>query len=103
SCSKRLSTPLVPSPQPLEALLEPTGPMAKAAVLEQSEAFSLIPFCEFTRRHMNLRGPWRINAAKVQSFLKQTKPIAEIRQRVNSTGRAQPIKNPGISLAFHLL
>src|SRR5262245_29219626 len=52
---------------------------------------------------MDLGWPWRVYAPKVQSFLQQTKPAAEIRQCMNPAGSTQPLEDSRVSLPFRPL
>src|SRR5881396_2986050 len=49
---------------------------------------------------MDLRGARRIDAAEIQSFLEQSKAIAEIGQRMNRPRRAQTVEDSRVSLPF---
>src|SRR5262245_35258496 len=69
---------------------------------KRSEPFSFLPFCEFALYVVDFCWTRRIDAAKIQSLLKQTKPAAEIGQRMDSAGCAQPIEDTRISFAFSL-
>src|SRR5213594_133417 len=52
---------------------------------------------------MDLARAWRIDAAEIQSFLKEPKPIPKIRQGMDSPRRAQAVKDSRVSLPFDSL
>src|SRR5262245_4191539 len=70
---------------------------------KRSEPFSFLPFCEVALYVVDFCRTRRIDAAKIQSLLKQTKPAAEVGQRMDSAGCAQPLEDTRISFAFGLL
>src|SRR5881398_3038936 len=52
---------------------------------------------------MDLARARRIDAAEIQSFLKEPKPIPKIRQGMDSPRRAQAVKDSRVSLPFDSL
>src|SRR5262249_24544857 len=88
SCWKPLLTTPARRPEKLGVMLGPKRQMETAARQHRSELSSLLPFCKIARPVMDLCLPRQIDAAKIQSFLEQTKPATEIGQRMYSTGCA---------------
>src|SRR5262245_24658754 len=51
---------------------------------------------------MDLGRPGRIDAAKIQGFLEQTKSAAKVRQRMDSARCTQPVKDTRVPFALSL-
>src|SRR6516225_9013154 len=103
SCWTPLSIPQAGQRKSHAVLPGPTMPKAEAARLKQSEPFSLAPFCKFARQIMDFRRLWYVEVPKIQSFLEQSKAIAQIGHWMNAPGSAEPFEIARVSFAFRSL